>query len=304
MSFSSDIKKELCRTSDMSPSEMAAMLYGMFWAGRDEDGRRVIQTENPDLAAAARELTDTVFKGAHSETKRLVKSTGSLYTFLLRDDGLLPAAFGDFSQINTNVVSGSDLDSSAFLRGVFVTCGSITDPHKEYHLELVLQQRERAEELCRFICEHGMTVKTTIRSRRGSSVVYVKESEIIEDFLTYIGAALHSLEIMQIKVEKSIRNRINRSVNCETANLFKTVDAADRVCEDIEYIFAEIGADSLRPELRRTAMLRLANRDASLSELCGLADEPLSRSGLNHRLKKLSAIAEQLRAGTYRTPEK
>lgn len=304
MSFSSDIKKELCQTRDMGQSEMRAMLYGMFWAGRTEDGRRVIQTENPDLAAAARELSEAVFAGARSETKRLVRSTGSLYTFLIRDEERVPAAFGDFSQINTAVVSGSDLDSGAFLRGVFVSCGSVTDPRKEYHLELVLPQRERAEELCRFICEHGITVKTAVRSRRHSHVVYIKESEIIEDFLTYIGAGLHSLEIMQIKVEKSVRNRVNRTVNCETANLFKTVDAADRVCDDIELIFSELGADSLRPELRRTAMLRLANRDASLSELCGISGEPLSRSGLNHRLKKLSAIAEQLRAGTYKAPEK
>ena len=304
MSFSSDIKKALCQTRDMGRSEMRTMIYGMFWAGRTEDGRRVIQTENPDLAAAARELSEAVFSGARSETKRLVRSTGSLYTFLIRDEERVPAAFGDFSQINTDVVSGSDLDSGAFLRGVFVSCGSVTDPRKEYHLELVLPQRERAEELCRFICEHGISVKTAVRSRRRSHVVYIKESEIIEDFLTYIGAGLHSLEIMQIKVEKSVRNRVNRTVNCETANLFKTVDAADRVCDDIELIFSELGADRLRPELRRTALLRLANRDASLSELCGLSDEPLSRSGLNHRLKKLSAIAEQLRAGTYKPPEK
>lgn len=299
MSFSSEIKKALCQTHDLGLSEMTAMLYGMFYSAREDESRRVIQTENPDLAAAARELSEVVFDGARCETKRLVKSGGSLYTFFVRDEERISDLFGDFSKINSRVVSGSDSDSGAFLRGVFASCGSVTDPRKEYHLELVLPQRERAEQLCSFICEHGISVKTSIRSRRGSHVVYIKESEIIEDFLTYIGAGLHSMEIMQVKVEKSVRNRVNRSVNCETANLFKTVDAADRCCEDIELIFSTIGAGSLRPELRRTAQLRLENRDASLSELCELSDEQLSRSGLNHRLKKLSGIAEQIRQGTY-----
>lgn len=299
MSFSSEIKKALCQTHDLGLSEMTAMLYGMFFSGREDNSRHIIQTENHDLATAASELSEHVLKGARCETKRLVKNGGSLYTFFVKDEERMHKLFGDFSQINSDVVSGSDSDSGAFLRGVFVSCGSVTDPRKEYHLELVLQQHERAEQLCRFICEHGINVKTAVRNRRGSHVVYIKESEIIEDFLTYIGAGLHSMEIMQVKVEKSVRNRVNRTVNCETANLFKTVDAADRCCDDIELIFSTIGADSLRPELRRTALLRLENRDASLSELCELSDEPLSRSGLNHRLKRISNIAEQIRQGIY-----
>ncbi|MDE6030137.1 MAG: DNA-binding protein WhiA, partial [Oscillospiraceae bacterium] len=213
--------------------------------------------------------------------------------------------FGEFSEnmgINSAVVSGNDDESGAFLRGVFVSCGSVTDPKKEYHLELVLPYKARAAALHTFINEHGMAIKTTQRGR--GLVLYAKESELIEDFLTYIGAALRSLEIMQVKIEKSVRNHVNRTVNCETANLDKTIDAANRICEDIKLLLRERGADYLKPELRKTALLRLENREASLSELCELLSDqspdskPLSKSGLNHRLKKLSKMAEELRAQT------
>lgn len=304
MSFSSEIKSELCRIGDMPRNDMPAMLYGLFYAGRMIDGRAAIQTENADLIAAARQLTEEVFPEVGHETTRLVKNGGSLYTFTVKEGyGLLRERFGDFSEdmeINSSVVSGNDDESGAFLRGVFVSCGSVTDPQKEYHLELVLPCGQRAAALYRFINEHGMAVKITRRNR--GPVLYAKESELIEDFLTYIGAALRSLEIMQVKIEKSVRNHVNRTVNCETANLDKTIDAANRICEDIEFLLRERGADYLKPELRRTALLRLENREASLSELCELLSEqsaeprPLSKSGLNHRLKKLSQMAEELRA--------
>lgn len=303
MSFSSEIKSELCHITDMNRSDMPAMLYGLFYAGRVIDGRAAVQTENADLIAAARQLTEEVFPNVRHETTRLVKNGGSLYTFTVKEGyERILKRFGDFSEntrINSTVVSGNDDESGAFLRGVFVSCGSVTDPQKEYHLELVLPYNARAKALHSFINEHGMPIKTTQRSR--GLVLYAKESELIEDFLTYIGAALRSLEIMQVKIEKSVRNRVNRTVNCETANLDKTINAANRICEDIEFLLRERGADYLKPELRMTALLRLENREASLSELCELlsdsasGEKPLSKSGLNHRLKKLSKMAEELR---------
>lgn len=301
MSFSSDIKKELCSVRDMERGEKYAMLYGIFYSGRLIDGRAAVQTENADLIAAARALTEEIFPNARHETTRLVKSGSSLYTFVVKEGyDEVRGRFGDFSEdsgVNAAVVSGSDSESGAFLRGVFVSCGSVTDPNKEYHLELVLPYKSRSEALYTFINEHGMSVKKTVRSRGNSLVLYAKESELIEDFLTYIGAGLHSLEIMQVKIEKSVRNRVNRRVNCETANLDKLVNAANKSCEDIELILREKGADWLKPELRETALLRLENREASLSELCELSEKPLSKSGLNHRLKKLAQLAEELRGG-------
>ncbi|MCX4356248.1 MAG: DNA-binding protein WhiA [Oscillospiraceae bacterium] len=297
MSFSSDIKKELCNVHELQINEMAAMLYGMFYAGRLVNGKPVIQTENNDLIAAARSLAEAVFPNERVEVTRLVKNGGSLYTFGVKSRRLTER-FDDFSSVNTSVVSGNDADGGAFLRGVFVCCGSVTDPKKEYHLEMVLPERARIDPLKGFIGEHGIKIKSTIRNK--SEVLYAKTSEIIEDFLTYIGAGIHALEIMQVKIEKDIRNRANRCVNCDSANLDKTVAASEKSRRDIEYIIETAGLESLSAELRETALLRLDNPESSLSELCGMLSEgkarPISRSGLNHRLKKLSQIAEELKS--------
>ena len=299
MSFSSDIKKELCDVRELSPQQAEAMLYGIMYASRMDEGRPLIQTENIDLMNAAAELIRAVFPNVRTGIVRLVKNSGSLYTLKIRSGWEdIAERFGDFSSISREAVSGGDEESGAFLRGVFVSCGCVTDPNKEYHLELVLPENDRTPALLDFIAEHGMSLKETARggARSKKTVLYAKESELIEDCLTYIGAANHSMEIMQVKIVKDFRNRVNRSVNCENANLDKTVAASNKSTADIEYIFSTMGADWLSPDLRETARLRVENPEMSLSELCGIFPEKISRSGLNHRLKKLSKLAEELRS--------
>ena len=299
MSFSSDIKKELCDVRELSPQQAEAMLYGIMYASRMDEGRPLIQTENIDLMNAAAELIRAVFPNVRTGIVRLVKNSGSLYTLKIRSGWEdIAERFGDFSSISREAVSGGDEESGAFLRGVVVSCGSVTDPNKEYHLELVLPENDRTPALLDFIAEHGMSLKETARggARSKKTVLYAKESELIEDCLTYIGAANHSMEIMQVKIVKDFRNRVNRSVNCENANLDKTVAASNKSTADIEYIFSTMGADWLSPDLRETARLRVENPEMSLSELCGIFPEKISRSGLNHRLKKLSKLAEELRS--------
>lgn len=299
MSFSSDIKKELCDVRELSPQQAESMLYGIMYASRMDEGRPLIQTENIDLMNAAAELIRAVFPNVRTGIVRLVKNSGSLYTLKIRSGWEdIAERFGDFSSISRDAVSGGDEESGAFLRGVFVSCGSVTDPNKEYHLELVLPENDRTPALLDFIAEHGMSLKETARggARSKKTVLYAKESELIEDCLTYIGAANHSMEIMQVKIVKDFRNRVNRSVNCENANLDKTVAASNKSTADIEYIFSTMGADWLSPDLRETARLRVENPEMSLSELCGMFPKKISRSGLNHRLKKLSKLAEELRS--------
>ena len=299
MSFSSDIKKELCDVRELSPQQAEAMLYGIMYASRMDERRPLIQTENIDLMNAAAELIRAVFPNVRTGIVRLVKNSGSLYTLKIRSGWEdIAERFGDFSSISREAVSGGDEESGAFLRGVFVSCGSVTDPNKEYHLELVLPENDRTPALLDFIAEHGMSLKETARggARSKKTVLYAKESELIEDCLTYIGAANHSMEIMQVKIVKDFRNRVNRSVNCENANLDKTVAASNKSTADIEYIFSTMGADWLSPDLRETARLRVENPEMSLSELCGMFPKKISRSGLNHRLKKLSKLAEELRS--------
>lgn len=292
MSFSSDIKKELCNVRELKINEMTAMLYGLLFAGKTLNGKPAVMTENYDLISAARILAENVFPNERVKLTKLIKNGGALYTFEIRSGSVLQR-FGDFSGVNSAAVTGNDLDSSAFLRGVFVSCGSVTDPNKEYHLEMALPENDRTEALQKFIFEHGMPIKTTVRGK--NTVLYLKTSELIEDFLTYIGAGRGALEIMQVKIEKDLRNRANRSVNCDSANLDKTVAASEKSRKDIELIIEKMGLDSLSPELRETAALRLSNPESSLSELCGLHGSELSRSGLNHRLKKLAKIAEGLK---------
>ncbi len=292
MSFSSDIKRELCSVRELSEKQLSALLYGMFYAGKTLEKKPVIRTELFEVFTLAKTLCGRVFPNEKIKLTKLVNSGGAQYTVGLHSRGVV-ARFGDFSHVAPEIVSGNDEIAGAFLRGIFVSCGSVTDPEKEYHLEIRLPENDRTEPLCEFIREHGFPIKQTIRSK--SEILYFKTSEAIEDFLTYIGAGLRALEIMQVKIEKDIRNRANRVVNCDNANLDKTVAASEKSRRDIELVLAALGSDKLSPELRETATLRLQNPESSLSELCALHEKPISRSGLNHRLKKLAKMAEDIR---------
>ena len=181
----------------------------------------------------------------------------------------------------------------AFVRGAFLACGSVTDPNKEYHLEFSVPSLSLAEGLLSLLQEHGIPIK--LASRKGIRLLYLKESEPIEDLLTYMGAVNNSLELMNVKIYKDVRNKVNRVTNCETANIEKTVNAAAGQVEAIRLIEQTLGLDELPEDLREVAGLRLENPDMSLRELCQSLVEPISRSGVNHRLKRLMAIADEIR---------
>lgn len=181
-----------------------------------------------------------------------------------------------------------------FFGGAFLSCGSISDPNKDYHFELVFSDIP----LCNFfgltlIESYGIVMKQT--ERKNSQVVYIKESENIEDMLTLMGAVNSSLEIMNIKILKDIRNKINRAVNCDNANIEKTLKAAEKQISDIELIEKTIGLGNLSDELREIAEIRLENPDYNLKELGQALSKPISRSGANHRLAKISEIAQDIR---------
>lgn len=291
MSFSSDIKRELCSVQ-LSEKQLPAMLCGMFFAGKTCDKKPVVRTELFEVFMLAKTLCERVFPDEKIKLTKLVNNGGAMYTVGLHSRKV-SERFGDFSHVAPEIVSGNDDIAGAFLRGIFISCGSVTDPEKEYHLEIRLPENDRTAPLSEFISEHGFPIKQTVRSK--SEILYFKTSSDIEDFLTYIGAGLRAMEIMQVKIEKDIRNRANRVVNCDSANLDKTVAASEKSRRDIEFVIAKLGSDMLSPELRETAMLRLQNPESSLSELCALHEKPISRSGLNHRLKKLAKIAEGIR---------
>lgn len=181
----------------------------------------------------------------------------------------------------------------AFLRGVFLSCGQLSNPEKDYRLELCVKNGEIAKNLLEMLMEIGISFKIT--SRASSSVLYSKDSSVIEDFLTVIGATNAAIMIMQSKIYKDMRNKVNRIKNCETANIFKSVDAAFEQRNAIEFLEKKERLSSLPPELISAARLRMDNPEASLNELCRLCDEPITRSGLNHRFQKIIEIAQELK---------
>ncbi len=181
----------------------------------------------------------------------------------------------------------------AYLRGIFLGGGSISDPEKTYHLELVTNDEKFAEDIRDLMNQYGLGAKVVIR--KGSYVIYLKEGENIVNFLNIIGAHNALLDLENIRVYKEMRNNVNRIVNCETANLDKTVNAALRQIENIEYIENTIGLGKLPPGLAEIAELRLEYRDATLKELGEMMSPPIGKSGVNHRLRKLDNIAENIK---------
>ena len=181
----------------------------------------------------------------------------------------------------------------AFLRGAFLASGSISDPQKSYHLEIVCQQKVRAQVLQQVL--HELDLDARIVTRKKSDVVYLKEGEQILSFLGSIGATQHLFAMENVRILKEMRNNLNRQVNCEAANLNKTVSAAVRQIEDIRWIEACGEFKNLPPNLREIAEIRLENPDVSLKELGELLTPPVGKSGVNHRLRKLGEIAEKLR---------
>ncbi len=182
---------------------------------------------------------------------------------------------------------------AAFLRGAFLAGGSISNPEKEYHLEFVVGEERFAAALCGVMAKFALSAKMV--RRKGSVVVYLKEAEHIVTLLGLIGAHGALLELENVRIHKELRNNVNRAVNCDSANLGKTVDAATRQLEAIERIRERVGLSRLPQPLREMAELRLEYREASLQELGELLDPPVGKSGVNHRLRRLMAYADALK---------
>ena len=184
--------------------------------------------------------------------------------------------------------------SRAYLRGAFLGGGSVSNPGKAYHLEFVTNSGQHAEDLKRLANRFELNSK--IVERKGNYVVYVKEGEQIVDMLNIMGAYNALLKFENIRIYKDVRNNVNRIVNCETANITKTINASVKQTENIEYIRDSVGLNRLPPNLREVAELRLNYPDASLKELGQMLTPTLGKSGVNHRLRRIEELAEDIRA--------
>lgn len=203
-----------------------------------------------------------------------------------------------FFKVKNKGLSAEELPKKRFIpnliAGIFLACGSVIDPNKEYHIEFVMPSLELCNDFGIILIDYfDILAKHT--ERKNSNIVYIKESENIEDLLTLMGASKASLEIMNVKILKDVRNKINRAVNCDNANIEKSLKAAERQIEDIELIERTIGFASLSDDLREIAEIRYNNPDYTLKELGLALNPPISRSGANHRLERIRKAADEIR---------
>ena len=299
MSFSSNVKSELCREPMSRRSGVLAEAYGVLLYCNTFSATLIrIITESQEFAARLPKLFKKAF-GVNFDFEPEPESAGKLQ-FCITDADKIHKIFSMFgasakSDITLHVNYGvleDEEDRIAFLRGAFLAGGSVTDPAKRYHLELTTSHYKVSRETYALIMDVGFSPKALTRG--GSSILYFKQSDYIEDFLTAIGAPVCAMGVMEAKVEKDLRNGVNRRVNCETANLTKVVDASMEQIAAIRRLEESGKLDELPVKLRQTAGLRLENPEATLTELAEMLDPPVSKSALNHRMRKLIELANEL----------
>lgn len=306
MSFSLEVKGELSRIEEINTCCKIYELAGLIRAGltvRDIKGekRTLFITENAQLSrhlfSRVKEMYHDIPEVMMLKTHRFRTHTiyGLEFTHISLENGLLKKAGITVSDEDGKLLYEpfyvkNRCCKRAYIRGCFLATGSISDPDSSYHLEITLPSRLLAEEFIYYISEFG--IKPRYITRKGHFLVYLKEGQEIVDFLNIVGAHNALMQLENIRIVKDMRNQVNRIVNCETANLEKTVNASCRQVENIRYIEKILGLESLPDGLCEIARLRLENPDVSLSELGKMLNPPLSKSGVNHRLRKIDKIAE------------
>ncbi|NLY44949.1 MAG: DNA-binding protein WhiA [Tissierella sp.] len=315
MSFSSTTKNELARMpiedNCCRLSELAALvrMCGTIQISGRSNINIKFTTENAAIARRLFTFLKEMYEGDIEvmvrRNKQLKKNNNYLVVIKDKDISkkfLLDVGFiNDEDNINIfNVkyqVNKQILDSRcckrSYIRGAFLGGGSISNPEKAYHLEFVTNNQEHGLDLSDIINSFGLNSKIVLRKE--NYVVYLKEGEQIVDLLNVMGAHQALLKFEDIRVLKDVRNNINRLVNCETANLSKTIDASMRQIEQIERIKKFMGLEKLPPKLRDIAEVRLSNPDATLKEIGEMLDPPVGKSGVNHRFRKIEEIAEDLK---------
>lgn len=299
LSFSQKVKTELCRAPVQKLCCARAECYGVLLYGNTFSTREVrIITENPDFAVRLPRLFQRAF---NVQFDVLPEEKSGKMTFQITTPEKMQRIINTLGydvrqmpvlHVNFGLVE-EECDRVAFLRGTFLAGGSVTDPEKRYHLELDTVHAQASREVSALLEEMGFSPRAVLRG--GSSVTYFKQSEHIEDFLTTIGAPVAAMDIMTAKVDKEIKNRANRAMNCDMANVNKTLDAAESQMETIEKLRREGKLDTLPNQIRETALLRMANPELSLCQLAEKHDPPITKSCLNHRLRKIMEIGRTLK---------
>lgn len=294
MSFSQQVKNELLKIEYDSTCCEKAFLYGMCIFGKSFSSYGVgVQTENKDIAIRYAFL---IKKYCNIKCDVKTSPGGKSHTVMINDKAQCEkvlAFFGHESKGSLKI-NHSNFDcencQKSFLAGAFLSCGTAFDPNKDYHLEFTVAFLNLSKSLVTLLEEIDLAPKTA--NRKGYNIVYFKDSEAIEDCLYIMGASTSMFDMMNVEIVKDFRNKANRAANCETANIERTVKASWEQSAAIEKIEEKKGLDFLKPDLKEMAVLRQDNPEASLAELSKLSG--LSRSGVNHRLKKIVEIAKEL----------
>ncbi|MBO8168439.1 MAG: DNA-binding protein WhiA [Thermoanaerobacteraceae bacterium] len=312
MSFSQKCKNELARKIPSSAccrlAELAALvrLDGTIHLGANQSLSLRMESEN---AAVARKIIKLVKMLFDLDTETLIRRKrrlrkNNVYVVeinhkpgiikLMQRTGIDLAFRSGETGWKENALLKNPCCRKAYLRGVFLGGGSVNDPHGgSYHLELVVHDPEHLSLICDLMSSFNLKPRATERKQVG--LIYLKEADQIIQFLNIIGAHTALLNFESIRVYKDIRNKVNRLVNCETANMNKSIEASMRQIEAIQLVAANMGMEKLSPALRELAALRLEHPDASLKELGEMMEPPLSKSAINHRMRRLEKLAESFR---------
>ena len=302
MSFSSDVKKELCQVRCFDRDMLKAELYGLLLFGKCFSQQQIVfTTESSHTVKRAAFLLENLYMPIIERQSALRVRTGEsrLYRLSVVGEDDCKRIFEDFGhngaqvtlRVNRANLSGEEC-AAAFVRGVYLSCGSVSDPMKSYHAEFCAPYKNLSADLSKIlteVTECTFTPKTVRRS--GSYIVYFKGSEQICDLLTYMGAPIQAMEIMGTKAVKQVRNNVNRRINSEVANITKAASASAKQLEAIKTIMNTVGLEALPDDLKEIAYLRLDNPEMSLRALGENLTPPISRSGANHRMQRLLEYA-------------
>ncbi len=313
MSFSSDVKNELAKrignANHCRIAETAAILSLCGKVLIDEKEQYSIQIYT-ETEATAEKMKTLLWKTFHieailTEKENTYSKNQRTYNIAIRNhaealkvlqatklidgDGEIEENFS----VTNNVIIKKDCCKRAFIRGAFMAAGSMNNPNRSYHFEMKCNSKKKAQQIIKLL--EYFAIEAKVVARKGKYVVYIKEGEGIVDVLNVMEAPVSLMEMENIRILKGMSNYYNRQVNCETANIKKTVTTACRQIDDIELIIKKKGIGYLSDKLQKIALLRIENPDAPLQELGEMMDPPLGKSGVNHRLRKISQIAEELK---------
>ena len=313
MSFSAEVKEELlghtAGTRHCQLAGIAAIITSIGYVGETEGGGKALYLLS-DNAQVLRKLF-TLFKKAFNIVTSILEDVpdvrigGRIYSPVLKDEGQVEAVLmatklmdkdgniRDFAEGASPLVVKNSCCKRAFLRDAFLCTGSISDPNKGYHMEFVCNHEGQAMLLKDLI--ESFDIEARIVQRKKYHVLYIKEGAGIVDLLNIMEAPMSLMNLENLPIVKEMRNSINRKVNCEVANITKTVNAATKQIEDITFIRDQMGFKGLPDNLREMAEVRLEHPDATLLELGKFLDPPVGKSGVNHRLRKLSELADRMR---------